>query len=92
MNSEITKDSPEALAFRCFGEEYEHLETSKLCHKAGNHQDGNGFQETADMCLDLGWQTLEDAGWRHRDIAKFRHAAHEQWPKLFGPDRLTHED
>lgn len=83
MAAEITRESPETLAFRAFGQEHDHLKTAEAAHAAGNHQDGNGYQETADLCLDLGWQTLADAGWRHRDIAKFRKAAQDEWAKLF---------
>lgn len=70
-------------AFRAFGQEFDHLRTAEHLRSVGNHKDANGFQETADMCLDLGWETLSTIGMRPRDIAKFRHASQEQWEKRF---------
>ena len=80
---DITKDSPETLAFRAFGQELDHIKTASHLLLCNNYSDAIGFQAMADKCLDLGWETLEEAGYRHCDISKFRHEAHISWGEKF---------
>lgn len=71
-------------AARYFCEEMEHLHTVSILREAGNHVDANGFQDTADMCLDMGWNLLENLdGWRPRDIAKFRNMVQSQYMQKY---------
>ncbi len=80
--NERTKEVEAGL---CFFQEFHHLQTVKLLRESGNHYDANGFQETADMCLDCGWELLSETGLRHRDIARVRHLIHEaEAAKLVG--------
>ena len=81
--NEITKDSPEALAFRAFGQELDHIKTASHLISCNNRLDARGYEEMADKCLDLGWETLDEAGYRHCDISKFRHEAHISWGEKF---------
>ena len=67
------------LAFRFFAQELDHIDAYRQAFESKRLDAASGYQRTADLCMDEGWDMLEDAGWRQRDIAKFRHEAHKAW-------------